>query len=78
MFLDENYNHCGMRKVYSCVSYNDGIEILKAVGITLEYVLKSEVLIGDMYYDIYRMSFFTPKQIINTFILFYLLCQYKF
>ena len=60
MVLDKAFHEYGMHKVYSRVFYNDGIEILKMAGFTLESVLKSEVLIDGKYQDIYRMSIFNP------------------
>ena len=61
MILEKAFKEYGMHKVYSRVFYNDGIEILKAAGFTLESVLKSEVLIDGAYHDIYRLSIFNPE-----------------
>ena len=61
MILEKAFGEYGMHKVYSRVFYNDGIEILKMAGFTLESVLKSEVLIDGKYQDIYRMSIFNPE-----------------
>lgn len=60
MLLEKAFNEYGMHKVYSRAFYNDGIEMLKAAGFTLESVLKSEVMIDGEYYDIYRLSIFNP------------------
>lgn len=60
MILDKAFKEYGMHKVYSRVFYNEGIEMLKAAGFTIESVLKSEVLIDGKYQDIYRMSIFNP------------------
>ena len=60
MLLEKAFNEYGMHKVYSRVFYNDGIEMLKAAGFTLESVLKSEVMIDGEYHDIYRLSIFNP------------------
>lgn len=60
MILDKAFGEYGMHKVYSRVFYNEGIELLKQAGFTLESVLKSEVLIDGEYHDIYRMSIFNP------------------
>lgn len=61
MILEKAFNEYGMHKVYSRVFYNDGIEILKSAGFSLESVLKSEVIIDGEYHDIYRLSIFNPK-----------------
>ena len=61
MILDKAFGEYGMHKVYSRVFYNEGIELLKQAGFTLESVLKSEVLIDGEYHDIYRMSIFNPR-----------------
>ncbi len=61
MILEKAFKEYGMHKVYSRVFYNDGIEMLKMAGFTLESVLKSEVLIDGKYQDIYRMSIFNPE-----------------
>ena len=63
MILDKAFGEYGMHKVYSRVFYNEGIELLKQAGFTLESVLKSEVLIDGEYHDIYRMSIFNPENI---------------
>ena len=60
MILDKAFGEYGIHKVYSRVFYNEGIELLKQAGFTLESVLKSEVLINGEYHDIYRMSIFNP------------------
>ena len=60
MLLEKAFNEYGMHKVFSRVFYNDGIEMLKAAGFTLESVLKSEVMIDGEYHDIYRLSIFNP------------------
>ena len=60
MLLEKAFNEYGMHKVYSRVFYNEGIEMLKAAGFTLESVLKSEVMIDGEYHDIYRLSIFNP------------------
>ena len=62
MILDKAFNEYGMHKVYSRVFYNEGIELLKQAGFTLESVLKSEVMIDSEYHDIYRMCIFNPKK----------------
>lgn len=62
MILDKAFKEYGMHKVYSRVFYNEGIEILKSAGFTLESVLKSEVLIDGEYRDIYRLCIFNPKR----------------
>lgn len=62
MILDKAFGEYGMHKVYSRVFYNEGIELLKRAGFTLESVLKSEVLIDGEYHDIYRMSIFNPEK----------------
>ena len=41
MILDKAFGEYGMHKVYSRVFYNEGIELLKQAGFTLESVLKS-------------------------------------
>lgn len=61
MILEKAFNEYGMHKVYSRVFYNEGIEMLKSAGFTLESVLKSEVMIDGEYKDIYRMSIFNPN-----------------
>lgn len=61
MLLEKAFNEYGMHKVYSRVFYNEGIEMLKAAGFTLESVLKSEVMIDGEYHDIYRLSIFNPE-----------------
>lgn len=61
MILKKAFKEYGMHKVYSRVFYNDGIEMLKMAGFTLESVLKSEVLIDGKYQDIYRMSIFNSE-----------------
>lgn len=62
MILDKAFGEYGMHKVYSRVFYNEGIELLKQAGFTLESVLKSEVMIDGEYHDIYRMCIFNPKK----------------
>ena len=62
MILKKAFNEYGFHKVYSRVFYNDGIELLKQAGFTLESVLKSEVMIDGEYHDIYRMCIFNPKK----------------
>lgn len=62
MILEKAFNEYGMHKVYSRVFYNEGIELLKQAGFTLESVLKSEVMIDGEYHDIYRMCNFNPKK----------------
>lgn len=62
MILEKAFNEYGMHKVYSRVFYNEGIEMLKSAGFTLESVLKSEVMIDGEYKDIYRMSIFNPNK----------------
>ena len=61
MLLEKAFNEYGMHKVYSRVFYNEGIEMLKSAGFTLESVLKSEVMIDGKYMDIYRMCIFNPE-----------------
>lgn len=61
MLLEKAFNEYGMHKVYSRVFYNEGIEMLKAAGFSLESVLKEEVLMDDKYQDIYRLSIFNPE-----------------
>ena len=60
MVLEKAFKEYGMHKVYSRVFYNEGIEMLKSAGFSIESVLKSEVLIDGEYHDIYRMSIFNP------------------
>lgn len=60
MLLEKAFNEYGMHKVYSRVFYNEGIEILKAAGFSLESVLKEEVFMDGKYQDIYRLSIFNP------------------
>lgn len=62
MILDKAFHDYGMHKVYSRVFYNEGIELLKSAGFTLESVLKSEVLINGEYKDIYRLCIFNPDK----------------
>lgn len=62
MILDKAFNEYGMHKVYARTFYNEGIEMLKSAGLTLESVLKSEVMIDGKYHDIYRMSIFNPQE----------------
>lgn len=62
MILDKAFNEYGMHKVYARTFYNEGIEMLKSAGFTLESVLKSEVMIDGEYHDIYRMSIFNPEK----------------
>lgn len=61
MLLEKAFNEYGMHKVYSRVFYNEGIEMLKAAGFSLESVLKEEVLMDGKYQDIYRLSIFNPE-----------------
>lgn len=63
MILEKAFGEYGMHKVYSRVFYNEGIELLKSAGFTLESVLKSEVMINGEYHDIYRMSMFNQVKI---------------
>lgn len=62
IILDKAFNEYGMHKVYARTFYNEGIEILKSAGFTLEAVLKSEVIINGEYKDIYRLSIFNPQE----------------
>ena len=62
MILDKAFNEFGMHKVYARTFYNEGIEMLKSAGFTLEAVLKSEVMINGEYKDIYRLSIFNPQE----------------
>lgn len=62
MILDKAFNEYGMHKVYTRTFYNEGIEMLKGAGLTLEAVLKSEVMIDGEYKDIYRLSIFNPEE----------------
>ncbi len=62
IILDKAFNEYGMHKVYARTFYNEGIEMLKSVGFTLEAVLKSEVMINGEYKDIYRLSIFNPQE----------------
>lgn len=62
MILDKAFNEYGMHKVYARTFYNEGIEMLKSVGFTLEAVLKSEVMVNGEYKDIYRLSIFNPQE----------------
>ena len=62
MILEKAFNEYGMHKVYSRVFYNEGIEMLKSAGFTLESVLKSEVLVDGEYKDIYRMCIFNSNK----------------
>lgn len=62
MILDKAFNEYGMHKVYARTFYNEGIEMLKSAGFTLEAVLKSEVIINGEYKDIYRLSIFNPQE----------------
>lgn len=66
MVLDKAFGEYGIHKVYSRVFYNEGIEVLKSAGFTLESVLKSEVLIDGKYHDIYRLCIFNPKDKVTT------------
>lgn len=61
MLLEKAFNEYGMHKVYSRVFYNEGIEMLKAAGFSLESVLKEEVFMDGKYQDIYRLSIFNPE-----------------
>ena len=61
MLLEKAFREYGIHKVYSRVFYNEGIEMLKMAGFTLESVLKSEVMINGEYQDIYRLSIFNPE-----------------
>lgn len=61
MVLEKAFKEYGMHKVYSHVFYNEGIEMLKSAGFTLESVLKSEVMIDGEYRDIYRLSIFNSE-----------------
>ncbi len=61
MLLEKAFNEYGMHKVYSRVFYNEGIEMLKAAGFSLESVLKEEVFMDGKYHDIYRLSIFNPE-----------------
>jgi RimJ/RimL family protein N-acetyltransferase len=62
MILDKAFKEYGMHKVYARTFYNEGIEMLKSAGFTLEAVLKSEVIINGEYKDIYRLSIFNPQE----------------
>lgn len=62
MILEKAFGQYGMHKVYSRVFFNEGIELLKTAGFSLESVLKSEVMIDGEYHDIYRMCIFNPKK----------------
>lgn len=61
MLLEKAFNEYGMHKVYSRVFYNEGIEMLKQAGFSLESVLKEEVFMNGKYQDIYRLSIFNPE-----------------
>lgn len=61
MILEKAFREYKMHKVYARTFYNEGIEMLKAAGFTLESVLKEEVLINDKYQDIYRLCIFNPS-----------------
>ena len=61
MLLEKAFNEYGMHKVYSRVFYNEGIEMLKQAGFSLESVLKEEVFMDGKYLDIYRLSIFNPE-----------------
>ena len=61
MLLEKAFNEYGMHKVYSRVFYNEGIEMLKQAGFSLESVLKEEVFMDGKYQDIYRLSIFNPE-----------------
>lgn len=60
LILEKAFHDYKMHKVYARTFYNEGIEMLKSAGFTLESVLKSEVMIDGEYRDIYRLSFFNP------------------
>ncbi len=60
--LEKAFHEHDMHKVYARTFYNEGIEMLKSAGFTLEAVLKSEVLINGEYKDIYRLSIFNPEK----------------
>lgn len=62
MLIEKAFNEYGMHKVYSRVFYNEGIEILKAAGFSLESVLKEEVFMDGKYQDIYRLCIFNPNK----------------
>lgn len=62
MILDKAFKEYAMHKVYARTFYNEGIEMLKSAGFTLEAVLKSEVMINGEYKDIYRLSIFNPQE----------------
>lgn len=60
MILEKAFREYRMHKVYARTFYNEGIEMLKSAGFTLESVLKEEVVINDKYQDIYRLCIFNP------------------
>ena len=64
MLLEKAFNEYGMHKVYSYVIYNvnEGMEVLKSAGFTIESVLKSEARLGDEYVDVYRMCIDNPNE----------------
>lgn len=63
MLLDKAFNEFGMHKVYSFVIYNvnEGLELMKSAGLTIESVLKSEAIVDGKFTDVYRLSIFNPK-----------------
>lgn len=64
MLLDKAFNEYKMHKVYSYVIYNvnEGLELMKSAGFTIESVLKSEAMVDGEYVDVYRLSIFNSNE----------------
>ncbi len=62
LLLEKAFDEFGMHKVYSYVIHNvnEGMEVLKGAGFTIESVLKSEAWNGEEFIDVYRMCIFNP------------------
>lgn len=64
LLLEKAFNEFGMHKVYSYVIHNvnEGMEVLKGAGFTIESVFKSEAWDGEKYIDVYRMCIYNPHE----------------
>ena len=64
LLLEKAFNEFGMHKVYSYVIYNvnEGLDVLKSAGFTVESIMKSEAKLGGGYVDVYRLCVFNPNE----------------
>ncbi len=63
LLLEKAFREFGMHKVYSYVIHNvnEGMEVLKSAGFTIEAVLKAEAVIDGKYTDVYRLCIYNKE-----------------